>query len=127
MTQIESIWRDLLDKDDRTSPAEYPEMCLITKEELQDYMERAASDGMIEQINRALAKADFEAERAGDIENELDELRLVQGPLLNACKRAAEWLSGWASAEPYLTELQEAIAKAESAAPVVSVIGEDRA
>lgn len=28
------VWRDLLEKDDRTSPAEYPEMCLIDHDEL---------------------------------------------------------------------------------------------
>lgn len=33
--------------------------------------------------------------------------------LLAACKRAAQWLDGWASAEPYLSELEEAICKAE--------------
>ncbi|KGT75840.1 hypothetical protein MA20_32140 [Bradyrhizobium japonicum] len=32
-------------------------------------------DQMIERMNRALAKADYEAERAGDLENELDQLR----------------------------------------------------
>lgn len=34
-------WDELVNKDDRTSPEEYPEMCLISFEELMDYMERA--------------------------------------------------------------------------------------
>lgn len=34
-------WQELLDKDDRTSPAEYPEMCLITFDELRDFMMHA--------------------------------------------------------------------------------------
>lgn len=34
-------WSDLLDKDDRTSPEDQPERCLITAGELADYMARA--------------------------------------------------------------------------------------
>lgn len=34
-------WQDLVDKDDRTSPEEYPDMALITREELADYMQAA--------------------------------------------------------------------------------------
>ena len=30
---IQNLWQDLLDKDDRTSPAEYPDMALIAFEE----------------------------------------------------------------------------------------------
>jgi hypothetical protein len=33
---IEQLWQDLLDKDDRTSPAEYPDMALITFDEFRD-------------------------------------------------------------------------------------------
>lgn len=36
--------------------------------------------------------------------------------LLTACKAAEEWLSGWATAEPYLTTIRTAIAKAEGGA-----------
>jgi hypothetical protein len=32
------LWRDLCEKDDRTSPADYPEMCLITYEEFRGYL-----------------------------------------------------------------------------------------
>lgn len=39
---IEIEWQNLLDKDDRTSPIEYPDMCLITKQELAEIMTRAA-------------------------------------------------------------------------------------
>jgi hypothetical protein len=45
-TALEAIvadcWQDLLDKDDRTSPVEYPEMALITHDELADYINSAA-------------------------------------------------------------------------------------
>jgi hypothetical protein len=34
----EEAWQELLDKDDRTSPDEYPDMCLITFDELEDFM-----------------------------------------------------------------------------------------
>lgn len=33
---VESLWQEILEKDDRTSPAEYPEMALITFEEFRD-------------------------------------------------------------------------------------------
>lgn len=33
--EVAGLWQDLLDVDDRTSPAEYPEMCLITFEEFR--------------------------------------------------------------------------------------------
>lgn len=33
---VEQAWRDLCEKDDRTSPEEYPEMCLITQDELRE-------------------------------------------------------------------------------------------
>lgn len=37
---VDEAWTDLLEKDDRTSPEDYPEMCLITKDELADFMRR---------------------------------------------------------------------------------------
>jgi len=39
----DEAWQDLVEKDDRTSPEEYPEMALITREELADYMRAALS------------------------------------------------------------------------------------
>lgn len=35
---LESAWEELVNKDDRTSPAEHPDMCLITREELAQFM-----------------------------------------------------------------------------------------
>lgn len=35
---LEQSWQALLDKDDRTSPEEYPDMCLITRAELSDFL-----------------------------------------------------------------------------------------
>lgn len=34
-------WQELLDKDDRTSPEECPEMCLITQDELRGFIAAA--------------------------------------------------------------------------------------
>lgn len=50
----EDAWMDLVEKTDRTSPAEYPEMVLITFEELRDYM-REFADREIERLREALA------------------------------------------------------------------------
>jgi hypothetical protein len=32
------LWQELLDKDDRTSPEDYPDMALITRDELVDFL-----------------------------------------------------------------------------------------
>lgn len=38
---ILAAWQELIERDDRTSPAEYPEMALITRDELAEFMRRA--------------------------------------------------------------------------------------
>lgn len=38
---VDREWQSLLDKDDRTSPEEYPDMCLITREELHGVVNAA--------------------------------------------------------------------------------------
>lgn len=40
---IDQAWQELINKDDRTSPEEYPEMALITRGELADFLVRPAS------------------------------------------------------------------------------------
>ena len=35
---VKDCWQNLLDKDDRTSPEDYPDHCLITKAELSQYL-----------------------------------------------------------------------------------------
>lgn len=44
----DKAWLDLSEVTDRTSPTEYPDMCLITSEELADYMHGAFQDGMVQ-------------------------------------------------------------------------------
>jgi len=39
----EQAWQDLIEMDDRTSPADQPEMALITFEELAGYMRGSAT------------------------------------------------------------------------------------
>ncbi len=38
---VRMLWQDLMDKDDRNSPAEYPDHCLITFDELRRYIATA--------------------------------------------------------------------------------------
>lgn len=38
---VRDCWQDLLDADDRTSPEDYPDMCLITREELAYFIAAA--------------------------------------------------------------------------------------
>lgn len=40
---VNDAWQSLLDKDDRNSPADYPDMCLITKKELAEYIADAVA------------------------------------------------------------------------------------
>jgi hypothetical protein len=39
----EQAWEILVNFDDRTSPEEYPDMCLITRGELIEFMSRAVA------------------------------------------------------------------------------------
>lgn len=40
VSSASQAWQELLDKDDRNSPEDYPEMCLITFGELREFMSR---------------------------------------------------------------------------------------
>lgn len=54
-------WQELVEKDDRTSPSEYPDMALITREELAEFMDtsrsRAAAVGKADGLLRAILAA----------------------------------------------------------------------
>ncbi|PZO78480.1 MAG: hypothetical protein DI629_12345 [Mesorhizobium amorphae] len=45
---LEEAWRDLIEKDDRTSPEDYPEMALITRDELAGYMACALAHPLLQ-------------------------------------------------------------------------------
>lgn len=81
MKTLDQAWQDLCEKDDRTSPEEYPEMCLITREELAGYVtaERdriaealdyeasvtpCAEDAVVVRDCARLVRADFSYEEA---------------------------------------------------------------
>ncbi len=51
----DEAWQDLVDKSDRTSPEEYPDMALITFDELADYMRSSSTDTIA--FNRGLEEA----------------------------------------------------------------------
>src|SRR3990167_5564369 len=50
---------------------------------------------------------------AAAAQEQLAALRASNAELLAALKRAEEWLNGWASAEPYLSEIRAAIEAAK--------------
>jgi hypothetical protein len=59
---VDAAWTELCEVDDRTSPEDYPEMCLITRDELADFMGRSTpvqpdSGGVVEALREALEKA----------------------------------------------------------------------
>lgn len=57
---VAECWQDLLDKDDRNSPAEYPDMCLITRKELAEFLGRAPQPDTVteEQVQAAIKAVD---------------------------------------------------------------------
>ena len=50
---VANLWQELLDKDDRTSPEDYPDMALITREELADFIARTAPPSREEGLREA--------------------------------------------------------------------------
>jgi hypothetical protein len=75
----DDAWQELVEKDDRTSPSEYPDMALITREELAEFMGSAAtqsdaSDALVAEL------ADAAAQLAG-WEGNSDEDNLALGRL----------------------------------------------
>ena len=40
-TEIERLWQSLLDKDDRNSPEDYPDMAMLTFDEFSNYINHA--------------------------------------------------------------------------------------
>lgn len=51
----------------------------------------------------------------GEAANRLRALSAEKAELLEACRAAEDWLSGWASADPYIGIIRAAIAKAHPA------------
>jgi hypothetical protein len=66
--------------------------------------------------NKWLASVQFNGELM-EAKQEANARLIAAAPeLLEACKKAEEWLEDWASAEPYMSVIRAAIAKAGGAA-----------
>jgi hypothetical protein len=60
----QAAWDELVNKDDRTSPEEYPDHCLISFEELQDFMSRSrdvSPDNVVRSSQESVAWVAFAA------------------------------------------------------------------
>lgn len=64
-----------------------------------------ASEVKLEAMRDAVRRVNFR--RVTNME--MNELRMENDRLRGACKSAIEWLEGWASAEPYLKILRDAV------------------
>jgi hypothetical protein len=89
------LWRDLCEKSDRTSPAEHPDMVLVTLDELRAALrvgvewERDRIRGLMEKSHRALSPFVFESKSYDPPEDDDNlllwgELHLTIGHLRNA-------------------------------------------
>lgn len=65
--KVQAAWTSLLDKDDRNSPAEYPDMCLITRDELAALLAEAEA-GAWTWEDQALADIAAECRRHVEVE-----------------------------------------------------------
>lgn len=110
---VESLWQELLEVDDRTSPPEYPDMCLITYEEFADFIRRAApvagrgDRALIEQLRGRAAFCRSRGEvKTPDL---LDRAILaLSAPPSAAGVEALEWALDQAGAEhPHYPERSE--------------------
>ena len=84
--RVADAWQELIEYDDRTSPEEYPEMALITREELAAFMARTASPDLAAMPDRAA-----ELERLKDENKNLSHHAVsgVLGDLLDLAEREA--------------------------------------
>lgn len=101
----------------RVSPASY--VPYRTREEAQRSVDRSCIAATQEGPYEVVPLVELRAASAPS----LPAAEGARDDLLHACEAAAEWLRGWASAEPYLSILEQAIAKAKAtpspARPVV--------
>lgn len=59
------------------------------------------------------ARSDVSNAFANEAIERYERIRSAAPDLLHACEQAREWLESWASAEPYISVLDAAIAKAK--------------
>lgn len=70
---VDFVWQGLLDKDDRTSPEEYPEMCLIEREELSSIIAEVMAEAAYqasEALTRPLEGVEAVLRRIAELEPE---------------------------------------------------------
>lgn len=76
---FDELWQELVEKDDRTSPAEYPDMALITREELRRAFAAGLAQGEAERA--ALREALKQVEREADRLSEMASLGIARSAL----------------------------------------------
>lgn len=91
---VERLWQDLLEKDDRTSPAEYPNMALITHDEfaaaLSQLHERVAELERDDTRNNEAAKLIRKAAKLIASPDYIDKLATVERERDDAVKSIAD-------------------------------------
>lgn len=101
---VAECWQDLVEKTDRTSPGEYPEMALITREELADYMnatllaQRDAADRAGRERIMKLVLDACDAEIA-EWETNMGSSSILQRHAMRCLKKRIELLAPAASEE----------------------------
>lgn len=86
-TYVRDLWQTLLDKDDRNSPAEYPEMCLITFEEFERYLADAVTAEV--KIDQEAAEATYKMCRRDERERMAQMLSQMMERAKDVRERAA--------------------------------------
>ncbi len=106
----DDAWHDLVEKDDRNSPEEYPEMCLISFEELRDFMRRAAPTlPVLDPADEVYYEGYEEGRRAAGEPVQTTQY-IIEGIILRRLHEK--------QIEGYTLEMSREIAAALSAAPV---------
>jgi hypothetical protein len=108
-TDAAAMWQELLEKDDRTSPAEYPDHALITFEELQEFLSRRPEGVKAAGDFDPLAEARALTERAGI--DMLEEQDLFIADLTETLQRALSSLEteqGENATEPWAAAILDA-------------------
>jgi predicted RNase H-like nuclease (RuvC/YqgF family) len=86
MSTIEQLWQDLIDKDDRNSPEEHPDMALITFDEFANYL-RAAE----QQVELLTARVAALQEEVGRLKGEYKFLEEQYDGMRRAAEISYEW------------------------------------
>lgn len=85
---LDAMWLELNERDDRTSPEEYPEMCLINHEEFVGFCEEHAA-GRLATLKLERDEADRRAGAAERRNAELLDSASKRGNWFRQAKRAA--------------------------------------